>query len=366
MVIPEVQNHFINWRDGMKITQSHLSAHDLAIRDAIRDVASLHTGGFNFGLLPAENGQEADLRVSVIGDNFQLNGCRAVTPGGLRIDWQAGKGSEPLSISLLDYKNRMGNAGFFYIVLRASINSLVESGDYDSDELPLRKPFRVIKPTLELLSAHETIADGFSIPIFRIRSEGQLFSPDYDYIPPSIGVFGENMLWYFDTCGKLINNIHQTAILTLRKINAMPSPSVIAKDIAQVLERIVSIGIDVIDPYRLYLKDQPPVFFISSLVKYARAIRVAFDCLSESSATRLYQYFRNNIGGTTKFNRHIPEVTKSFLDSMTDTVLSKTYNHNDCALLLDSLRSFLDFLDFLLQSLFELPYVETAARWDIA
>lgn len=146
----------------------------------------------------------------------------------------------------------------------------------------------------------------------------------------------------------------------------MQNPSAVAKDIYQVMDKLVTTGLEVIDHYRVISREQAPVYFIGDLMKYARTMRIALDCLSENSAGRLYQYMRNNVGGTTKFNMHIPEVNKSMMDSMIDTVLTSQYNHNDCTMLLDNIKAYLDFIEFVLQSLLSLPYVEATNRWDIA
>jgi len=366
MALPGLEYQFVNWRDGMKITQKHLSAHDQAIRDAIRDSAAIYINGHNYGLLPNADGTNAGIQVSVMGDTIRLLSCRAITPGGIRVEWDCGADQDSVSLSLMNYKSRLGRVGIFYIVLRISLANLVETGEYDREEQPLRKPFVALKPMLDLLSAHEKIADEFSIPIFRVRFEGQLFSPDYDYIPPTTGVFGENLLWYYETCGKQINSIHQNAILTIRKINGMQSLSAVAKDIYQIMDKLVMTGLEVIDHYQVISREQPPVYFIGDLMKYARTMRIALDCLSENSSGRLYQYMRNNIGGSTKFNLHVPEVNKSLMDSMIDTVLTSQYNHNDCTMLLDNIKGYLDFIEFVTKSLLALPYVEAAGRWDIA
>ena len=366
MSLPAIEYQFVNWRDGMKITQRHLAAHDSAIRDAMRDYAAVGINAHNYGLLPGADGMSAGIQISVMGDTIRLLSCRAITPGGIRVEWDSGADQESVSLSLLDYKSRLGNIGIFYVVLRISLANQVETGEYDTEELPLRKPFKVLKPMLELLSVHEKIADSYSIPIFRVRFEGQLFSPDYDYIPPSTGVFGENLLWYYETCGKQIASIHQNAVLTIRKINGMQNLSAVARDINQIMEKLVMTGLEVIDHYRIISKEQPPIYFIGDLMKYARTMRIALDCLSERSAGRLYEYMRNNVGGTTKFNMHVPEVTKSLMDSMIDTLLTSQYNHNDCTMLLDNIKGYLDFIEFVLQSLLALPYVEAAGRWDIA
>lgn len=365
MTLPDIEYRFLNWRDGMKITQKHLASHDKAILDAIRDCSALRINAHNYGVLPAPDGANAGMQVSVLGDTIRLLYCRAITPGGIRVDWEAGLDPDSVSLSLLDYKSRLGSAGLFYVVLRISLTNLIESGEYDTEEQPLRKPYVILKPMLELLSVHEKLADAYSIPIFRIRFEGQMFSPDYDYIPPTTGIFGENLSWYYDTCGKQISSIHQTAVLIIKKINTMQTQSPIAKDIHRICDKLVTASMEIIDNYRLVVKDLAPIYFVQSLVRYARVIRTALDCLSETSATRLYQYIRNNVAGTTKFNMHFPEVTKSLFESMIDSVLGNPYNHNDCTLLLDNIKSYLDFLEFVFQSLVTLPYVD-AGKWDIA
>ncbi|KAA0989266.1 FliH/SctL family protein [Dyadobacter aurulentus] len=365
MTLPEITYPFLNWRDGMKITQRHLVAHDHAIRDAIRDATAIFLNGHNYGLLPAVDNSGAGIQLRVLGDTIQMLSCRAITPGGIRVEWDAGADPDSVSLSLMDYKNRLGNAGIFYVVLRISLSSLTETGEYDLEEQPLRKPFVTLKPMLELLSVHEKLSDAYSMPIFRIRFEGQMFSPDYDYIPPSAGVFGENLLWYYETCGKQINSIHQTAILILKKINGMQNQSPVARDIYQISEKLVFAGLEIIDHYRLISKDLPPIHFIQELIRYARTMRTAIDCLSENNANRFYQYLRNNVAGTTKFNTHYGEVTKSVMDSMIDSVLTSPYYHNDCSLLLDNVKGYLDFIDFVFQNLLALPYVD-AGKWDIA
>lgn len=365
MNLPRINYQFVNWRDGMKITQQHLNASDNAVRDAVRDSTALVLNGLNYGLLTNEDGSGPGLQINVIGDTIRLIRCRAVTPGGVRIEWQAGPDPDEASLSLMDYKNRVGSGGLFYVVLRLSLANQVESGEYDIDEVPLRKPFMTLKPMLELLPVYESLADAFSIPVFRVRFEGQLFVPDYDYIPPSTGVIGENLLWYYDTCGKQIHALQQICIQILRKINGMQNQSPVARDVSQLAQCIIYTGLQVIDEYRWIYKEMPPVHFSHGLVKYARAVRTTLDCLAEANAARLYQYLRNNVGGTTKFNMHVPEASKAFMDSMIDAVLTNRYDHNDCNLLLDSVKSFLDFLEFVMQSLLSLPYVD-ATKWDIA
>lgn len=365
MAIPPIQHHFVNWRDGMKITQMHLTQHDMAVRDAIRDVGALSTTPYNYGLLPRDDGKSAGLQLSVLNDTIELYACRALTPGGIRIEWENPPHGEGVSLSLMDYRSQMGSSGIYYIVLRASFSQLIETGQYDADEQPMRKPFTQIKPALDLVSSYENLSDAYSFPIFRVKLEGQVITPDYEYIPPSTGVFGESLLWYYESCGKSLNTIHQTAVSIIRKINGMQQQSPIAKDVWYLADKLVAQGLDIIENYRLISIHRPPVFFVEQLCRYARTLKTTIDSMSEHGAARLYQYIRNNIGGTNRMNLQVREITKSFIDSLTDSVLANPYSHNDCTLLLDNLKTFLDFLEFMLQSLLTLPYVDST-KWDIA
>ena len=154
MTLPDITYPFLNWRDGMKITQRHLTANDHAVRDAVRDATAISLNAHNYGILPAADNSGAGIQLRVIGDTIQMVSCRAVTPGGIRVEWESGNNPDAVSLSLMDYKSRLGSVGIFYIVLRLSLSSITETGEYDTEEVPLRKPHVVLKPMLELMSVH--------------------------------------------------------------------------------------------------------------------------------------------------------------------------------------------------------------------
>jgi hypothetical protein len=366
MLLPNIEYRFLNWRDGMKITQKHLVEHDNAIRASMQDIAAIFINNHNYGLLPAEDGVSSSLQISLMGDTIELSACRAITPGGVRVEWQTSANHAPITLSVLDYKRKLGSAGIFFVILKANPFKPVEVGEYDTQESPMRRPYLITKPELDLLSSHDALSDVFSIPIFKIRFEGQLFSPDYEYIPPSVSVHGENLKWYYDTCGRLCNNIQQTSVQIVRKIGGMQNRSQVAVDIHRVLEKLLTCCVEMNDYYRIVAKDQPPIYFTECLIRFARVFRVALDCLPDANAARLYNYLKNNVGGTTELNNTIQAATKSFIDGKIDNVLISNYNHNDSMLLFDNIVRFLDFLDFLLQKLSPLNYVDDAKGWDIA
>ncbi|MEZ4905212.1 MAG: hypothetical protein R2822_27405 [Spirosomataceae bacterium] len=75
----------INWVDGMKITKDHLIGSDLAAIDAQREIAQTHLNAHTYGLLYSNDNQVTQLIQN--GNELTLPFCRAVTLGGVRIEF---------------------------------------------------------------------------------------------------------------------------------------------------------------------------------------------------------------------------------------------------------------------------------------
>ncbi len=367
MLLPEIKHNFVNWRDGMKITQRQFTENDFAVKDAIRDIAAISINNLNYGLLPTDDGTSSSLPAPTLsGDVIQITACRGITPGGVRIEWKSSKDQPILSLSLLEYKTKLGTAGVFYVVIKANPFKTMEVGDYDLEEGLNRRPHLMVKPTLDLLSMHDMLSDAYSFPICRIRFESQRFAIDHEYIPPAVNVHGEGLLWYYESCGTLLHNIQHLAVQIVRKIGSMQNRSTIATDIHRILEKVLTHCAASIDYYQMVVKELPPVYMAEYFMRLARMLRISFDCLPESSVSALFSYFQNTIAGTTSvFQTTISAVSKSLIDSMIDNVLVSQYNHNDSTLLFDSIVRFLDFMDFFLQKLSVLNYAENKGGWDI-
>ncbi|AEI51523.1 type VI secretion system baseplate subunit TssK [Runella slithyformis] len=367
MFLPEIKYNFVNWRDGMKITQKHFTENDFAAKDAIRDIAAIHTTNFSYGLLSADDGMTSALSAPILaGDVIQITECRGITPGGVRIEWKSLKDHPVLSLSLLDYKFKLGSAGVFYVVIKADPFKTVEVGEYTGDDGLNRRPYLAVKPTLDLLSMHDMLSDAYSFPICRLRFENQRFSIDHEYIPPSVNIHGEGLLWYYESCGTLLNNIQQLAVQIVRKIGGMQNRSSVAVDIHRILEKVLIHCAESMDYYRIVVKELSPVYMAEYFMRLARMFRISFDCLPETNAAVLFNYFQNTIAGTTGvFKTPVSAASKSLIDSMIDNVLISQYSHNDSTMLFDSIVRFLDFMDFFLQKLITLNYADNKGSWDI-
>lgn len=367
MVLPEIRYRFVNWRDGMKITQKHFVEHDNAMRDIVRDSTALSLNNYNYGLVAAEDGISSSLSPpNLTGDVIEITSCRGVTPGGVRFDWKASKEQPALQLSLLDYKSKVGMAGLFYVVIKANPFSISEVGDYDVEENNGRRPFVATTLSLDLLSIHDMLSDVYSFPVCRIRFESQRFSIDHEYLPPCTDIHGEGLLWYYESCGTLMNNIQQTATQIVRKIGGMEKRSSIAVDLHRVLEKQIIFFAESLDYYRIIVRSLPPVYMAEYFMRMARCFRVALDCLPELSSAALFNYFQNTIAGTTNvFKTSVPAASKSYIDALIDNVLVNEYNHNDSTLLFDNIVRLLDFQEFFYQKLLTLNYAGNQGGFDI-
>src|SRR5688572_1749419 len=88
-MLPDIKNFPVNWVDGMKISSRDFIAMENAVTDGLRDAQATRLNEYNYGLLPT-NHPEADnypkLVYDYVNNQLVLKECRALTPGGQRIE----------------------------------------------------------------------------------------------------------------------------------------------------------------------------------------------------------------------------------------------------------------------------------------
>src|SRR6187455_2837546 len=102
-MLPELKYLPVNWVDGMKISDSHFKQLELAFADAVRDAYAAGLTKYNFGLLPPAPDQRSSFDLHVNIDSARLikatlTECRAVTPGGARIELVRNNSVEKLKL----------------------------------------------------------------------------------------------------------------------------------------------------------------------------------------------------------------------------------------------------------------------------
>jgi hypothetical protein len=193
----EPLKHFpVNWVDGMKIKKQHFIDTENAMLDQIRDAISGGLHAQNYGLLPAKAESKESLRCWFIADNQQqwrikLTECRAVTPGGARIE------IPEHTVHSLKYATTFPEAVYnwdpqhtenvYYILIQVNPFNRQPSGEPLLTEDPPRLPYATpeynlyVAPVSQLpngqLGSYQMVLGR----IFIVDGRPQL---DDDYIPP--------------------------------------------------------------------------------------------------------------------------------------------------------------------------------------
>jgi hypothetical protein len=88
-MLPDIKHFPINWVDGMKISSQDFITMENALSDSVRDAEAGRLHANNYGLLPS-NHQDPDNYPRLVYDpassQLVLKECRALTPGGYRIE----------------------------------------------------------------------------------------------------------------------------------------------------------------------------------------------------------------------------------------------------------------------------------------
>ncbi len=353
----------------MLITKEHLRSNDMAVQAAIYDSARLVLNKHNYGLVPADDGISSSIKLNFQAETIEVSACRGVTPGGIRIEWQASVDYEPIKLSVLNYRNLLDEGGYYFVVLKVKPFQYVETGEINSSENTQRRPYLMIKPELDLVRFSGVLSDAYSFPIFRVFVENRTIQPDYSYIPPMVFIHGDLRLKYYEDMGRMFTNILNTALQLVRKISGMSNRSQIAVNLHHIAEKIIVYGTGSIDYYNLIAIEQPPIYFINVLIGLIRVLRWGFEAIPEQNSQRLFNYMSHYAGGGRSKNYSTPmiDVNQVVVNNYIDSVLGTQYEHNNISLLVDGIKDCLDFWDTILSKLLQWDYAEQSGKnsWDI-
>ena len=86
-----IKHHQVNWMDGMKINKQHFIDMENSLNDHLMDSMETAMNSYNYGLLPPLPGKVNSLKTVLSADNqnrihVKILECRAITPGGARIE----------------------------------------------------------------------------------------------------------------------------------------------------------------------------------------------------------------------------------------------------------------------------------------
>jgi hypothetical protein len=353
-MLPELTYWPVNWADGMKITRSHLLGNDNAFRDAVRDAGGMLLNPLNYGLLPPAPGKDSPLALTCDGYELVLSLCRAVTPGGARIELDAAQ--PPLRLPLSGAREewmRLGQTSGYAVV---EVNPFEPQpwGQPDPDEVPLRYPFTT--PGYRLGAVPQSalaspVAAAYHLPVGRLKLANGVFSLAPDYLPPCrmVGVYPAMQQQYL-TIGSRMGEIvgYATAIIVRVRTNARSGqPNLLATTIGYLAEATVRTIADNLDAFQLRGSYESPVFIAELGMRFARAITLMIRSTPDREKEAMYNYFKNWCG-----------VVPVDFESAMQAVLDKEYEHADCQPLMDAFIRLCDVVIALYSKLSQLNYVE--------
>lgn len=354
-MLPELTHWPVNWADGMKISRSHLIANDNALRDAIRDATGLLLTSYNYGLLSSPTGQESPLLLTCDGSELTLSICRAITPGGARIDFDAAR-TLPLRLPLTSVREQWqrSNHTMGYIVLDINPFEPQPCGQPDPEEVPLRYPYTQPTCRLSVLTASMLapgMSAGYHLPIGKLLLSGGQFSLDSTYLPPcrSVGAWPA-FRQHHQTIGKNLGKIADFATTVIGRVrtNARSGQAnLLASSIGYLAEATVRVMSDHLDAYDMRGQDESPLFIIELGVRLARTLKLAIKSTPDQERDTMFNYFKNWCN-----------VSPAEFETSLQNLLEEEYLHADCQPMIDHFYNLTDKLIALYSKLSELNYVE--------
>ncbi|NID12110.1 hypothetical protein [Fibrivirga algicola] len=353
-MLPDLTYWPVNWADGMKITRSHLLGNDNAFRDATRDVGGMLLSPLNYGLLPPAPGKDSPLALTCDGQELILSLCRAVTPGGVRIELDAAHSPLRLALSTArDEWMRLGQSVGYAVV---DVNPFEPQpwGQPNPDEVPLRYPFTT--PSYRLGAVPQSVLSSsvsaaFHLPVGRLTLANGLFSLAPDYLPPCrmVGVFPTMQQQYL-TIGSRMGEIAglATAIIVRVRTNARSGQAnLLANTIGYLAEATVRTLADNLDAYQLRGGCESPVFIAEFGMRFARALTLMIRSTPDREKEAMFNYVKNWCG-----------VSPVQFESALQEVLDADYAHADCQPMFASIIRLSDVVIALYGKLSQLNYVE--------
>ena len=341
-MLPDITSFPVNWTDGMKISSRDFIAMENAFADDLRDARAAGLHGYAYGLLPT-NQPEVDNYPKLVYDYARellvLRECRALTPGGHRIEiTEANHERRKYPAQLPAVAVAAQEPGRFDIYLRLDPAERVGAGAFAANNPPRHQ---AVAPRYELSKRR---ADGtyveqenfLKISEIEVR-EGrvEVLSATGRYIPPCLTMHACWPLRRIHEAGeeRLKGLVQHHANLVNRL--GVDGRSDAAGEAAGLVEKIVMPLVASLNHYRYVLPAQPPVCTAVYCKDYVQTVRFWLD-----------RPFRTDV-----INRFKPEL----LEAM--ALLEKTEpRHGAMRPLFDQVMQVLDGLDQFLAELSRYQY----------
>ncbi len=338
----KLEHNLTNWVDGMKISRQHFINSENAVVDGLRDITSVFSQVYGYGLLEPTPGEKSSIDVDVVSGGgsrvkISVRHCRAVTEGGCRIEIIPGL--HPELVSDQDSASGLsemssGGDGSLYAVIAVDPFNRQPFGPTDKDEYPPRNQYATAAYKVGLVPEdriHTASASAFVLPIAKFTRKGDELVRDNDYIPPCAVIAahpGTKQLYNHLT--ERLNLIQEHCTEIIRKVVEAGQNTSLALNTKRLCEESLWYISGEFFSFRTIYRKQSPVYMAKCIVQLSNIVGLCINTIAAKEKEELLQYFS-----------HWNDISPGKFEDMLSGAVLLDYNHEDIA---DSFRPLLTFL----------------------
>lgn len=340
----------------MKIRKQHFIDSENALLDQIRDVRALDMNEYNYGLI-AVPGYDAPLSCWFNTDNQQewnvkINYCKAITPAGARIEINNEivrlLSDDRIFIELNYQPEDMTPEEVYYIVVGVQLFDRQAVGKPLLDEIPPRLPYCIPSYYLTIvpLSGLNAIS-GYQVPVARIEFNNSIPAISQDYIPPCKTVKAHPRLFaLFEYLLAILSQSELYLVGIIQKIHFKQQYHELGESILQLAAQLIQYLNVNLGRFKCLLPDRPPIYMLESIAGMARTFKNAIDQRAYTAREELVTYLA-------EWGR----VGAKEMEASINQCANLYYQHTDIQSSAIPATRFADFLNKLLQNLYQLDFI---------
>ncbi len=297
---------FVNWADGMKISQSHFHQLQSAVKARVKDSRATGLRNDNFGLIPsganAKEALEFEMRVEDKENlKIKVRQCRAISPSGDRIEIISNlphTSHQNFEKTVKLEKSVLETNGDFYIALRSNSEEQHLYGEPDQEESPARLPFVEQSINIEIAplsgQSKNLFKNSVIIALFSVQN-GEI-SEDVNYIPPCTAMASHSDLSEFAfKYAQFLGDLETDLFKINKNVSSKDQLTNLAQSVTDLSRNVILSIQQEIDFIRMFSAFSTPSLFVLNAKKIARSIKNAIELNSNDKKEELLNYIQEVI-----------------------------------------------------------------------
>jgi hypothetical protein len=348
----------VNWIDGMKINKDHFIELENSISDHIKDAISVGINKYNYGLLPPYFGKSSPVKIVLNLDNQQslrakIFECRAVTPGGARIEIvENDQNSNDFAVLFPETTFEINQLKQDDLLVALSVNPFkrIAIGNANPSEDPPRFPYTIPEYKVHLIAESQlgnTNMGNYFLILGKVRIKDNQPELIKEYIPPVNSLLSHPRLISAHTeFDKFFSQLELDIVGIMRKIKDKDQSNDLAKSVSAISNNLLNFLSENILEFRWKLPVQSPLFMFEMVGRCARVLRNSIDTQSGKAKEELLNYFTEWCS-----------LNQGDFEKILLATINFQYDHNNISATLDIMAEFAEVISSLFSKLATLEYI---------